>query len=71
MDNTNPGIILLTSKNKTHAALTTDSKVLDYFEETTREFVVRKLSGTKNWWKACIVVATMIRSPGRKNCKFL
>ena len=54
MDNINPGIILLTSKNKTHAALTTDSKVLDYFEETTREFVVRKLSGTKNWWKACI-----------------
>ena len=32
----------------------TDSGVLDYFEETTREFMVRRLSETENWWKACI-----------------
>ena len=51
---TDLGIIFLTSKNKVHADLTTDSSVLDYFEETVRDFMVRSLSGTKNWWKACI-----------------
>ena len=28
--------------------------MLDYFEETMRDFMVRRLSDTKNWWKACV-----------------
>ena len=47
-------IILLTSENKTHAGLRTDSGMLDYFEETMRDFMARRLSDTKNWWKACV-----------------
>ena len=36
------------------ATLLPDSGVLDYFESIMKNFIVDRLSSTKDWWNACI-----------------
>jgi len=46
---------------------TDDSQILDYFEASMKDFIVKSLSGTDDWWGRC--VPHQVRSDAQQRCE--